>query len=233
MEIHFRIDRKCTNSTIKFRCQEFLQLNNVSQRISDKKLSKWSLIFCVKFDNSTLETFLCTNPICWSESNPSKATQRRNAKRREEFLKKKLKTATVQEKIVTDKESTIRSATFPCEQCGNTFKTESGLKIHIGRSHKLPPAEKLRNPTEAASLSASPLKDSARSISCHNCDEEMSPSHTCGEEGLGDGAHAVPGCTCDCELPICCNCRHGQDCSCCDDNPNSGVCNCEGYVVHH
>ena len=216
------------DSSLATQCMAFCQA-----LANQGKVFQFSLTIGSAF-SFTLDTKCKENLAPTAKKRVSPSTLRRNAKRREEFLKKKLKTATVQEKIVTDKESTIRSATFPCDQCDNTFKTESGLKIHIGKSHKLPPTEKLRNPSEAASLSASPLKDSARSISCHNCDEEMSPSHTCGEEGLGDGAHAGKGlCTCDCELPICCNCQHEQECSCCDDNPNSGVCNCEGYVVHH
>ena len=216
------------DSSLATQCMAFCQA-----LANQGKVFQFSLTIGPAF-SFTLDTRCKDNLATIAKKRVSPSTLRRNAKRREEFLKKKLKPATVQEKIVTDKESTIRSATFQCDQCDNTFKTESGLRIHIGKSHKLPPTEKVRNASEAASLSASPLKDSARNISCHNCDEEMSPSHMCDEERLREGAQAGRGmCTCDCELPICCNCLHEQECKCCDENPDSGVCNCEGFVFHH
>ena len=53
------------------------------------------------------------------------------------------------------------------------------MKIHIGKSHKLPPIEHVRDTSMASSLTVSPIKDSCRSIPCNNCGEEMSPSHIC------------------------------------------------------
>ena len=55
-------------------------------------------------------------------------------------------------------------APHQCDQCEKSFKTESGLKIHMGKSHKPPPAEKFRSTFWAPSLvtSISPLFDSSR-----------------------------------------------------------------------
>ena len=83
------------------------------------------------------------------------STLRRDARRREEFLRKKLNAPTA------DK-------AFMCDHCENTFKSENGLKIHIGKSHKKvdsSPAtpERLRQQTNSSvSLSASPLLDTSR-----------------------------------------------------------------------
>ena len=79
---------------------------------------------------------------------------RRDAKRREEFLRKKLSAPT--------------EKTFKCDHCDNNFKPENGLKIHIGKSHKkvdstLATPDCLRQQTNSSvSLSASPLLDTSR-----------------------------------------------------------------------
>ena len=75
-------------------------------------------------------------------------------------------------------------APHQCDQCEKSFKTESGLKIHMGKSHKPPPAElpkeSLRQSDEGPScLSASPLLDISREdvvreeepmFGCDQCD---------------------------------------------------------------
>ena len=43
-------------------------------------------------------------------------------------MKKKLEASTG-DKILDEK-------VFKCDQCGNIFKSENGLKIHVGKSHK-------------------------------------------------------------------------------------------------
>jgi len=65
------------------------------------------------------------------------STLRRNARRRAEFVKNKLEASTSDalqseeavEKVVVEK-------AFKCDQCESSFKSENGLKIHAGRSHK-------------------------------------------------------------------------------------------------
>ena len=161
------------DSSLATQCMAFCQALSNQGKMFQFSLSVGSA-FSFTLDTRCKDTLAST-----AKKRVSPSTLRRNAKRREEFLKKKLKPATEQEKIVTDKDSTIQSATFKCGQCDNVFKTESGLKIHVGKSHKLPPTEKVRDVSKATSLAVSPLKVSDRSISCHNCGEEMSPSHIC------------------------------------------------------
>ena len=208
------------DSSLATQCMAFCQA-----LANQGKVFQFSLTVGPAF-SFTLDTRCKDNLATTAKKRVSPSTLRRNAKRREEFLKKKLKPATVQEKIVTDRESTIRSATFQCDQCDNTFKTESGLRIHIGKSHKLPPTEKVRNASEAASLSASPLKDSARNISCHNCDEEMSPSHICDDlEGDPDVDEEVSGKDSEekCTKAGCCHCHHPQECECWRNGERCGL----------
>ena len=143
----------------------------------------------------------------------SPSTLRRNAKRRDDFFKP----ADEQEKIVTDKEQTSQSAAFLCDQCENHFKTESGLKIHIGKSHKLPPIEHVRDTSMASSLNVSPTKDSCRSIACDNSGEEMSPSHICGDvEDDSDVDKEVKRKDSEieekCAKAGCCHCHHPIEC---------------------
>ena len=59
-------------------------------------------------------------------------------------------------------------ATLKCDQCDKTFKTEPGLKIHIGKAHKKgdstpPPPDRLRqNLGSPATMTSSPLLDTSR-----------------------------------------------------------------------
>ena len=47
------------------------------------------------------------------------------------FLKKKCEDS-------KDKEATsLEAITIQCKHCANTFKTENGSKIHVGKSHKV------------------------------------------------------------------------------------------------
>ena len=165
----------------------------------------------------------------------SPSTVKRNAKRKEEFLAKK-NTPVSSVENQADLEANQQVA-FKCDQCDAVFKTRNGMKIHIGRSHKeaLNSPEKLRKTSSELMLNVSPTRDHSRVEPCPNCGGDMSPTHLC-QDDQADEPKVLDKdgkCTCDCELPICCNCQHEQDCSCCDDNPISGVCNCEGYVVHH
>ena len=76
------------------------------------------------------------------------------------FLKKKCENS-------NDKDATsFEEITFQCEHCANTFKTENGLNIHVGKSHKdltpsLSPEKICDNPKEP-SLNVSPLRETVR-----------------------------------------------------------------------
>ena len=93
------------------------------------------------------------------------STLRRDARRREDFLNQKLNAPTAEK-------------TSKCDQCDGTFKSENGLKIHIGKAHKTPqPKESLRHSGEgSASLSASLTLDTTRE------EKEFSFSSTPGKE---------------------------------------------------
>ena len=124
----------------------------------------------------------------------SPSTQRRNARRREEFLSKKRQTS-------SPVDSTMEQATaslFPCDHCDYTNVSEKGLRQHKRMKHGKPQLdtqlqssspstpEILRKPTSYSdALAVSPVGDPTRVIPCSNCDEDMSadhicPTHTCG-----------------------------------------------------
>ena len=52
------------------------------------------------------------------------------------------------EEAEEDLEKVVEVKAFKCEQCGNDFKSENGLNIHIGKAHKViltpPPPDRLR-----------------------------------------------------------------------------------------
>ena len=205
-----------TNSSLATKCLAFCQALS-----SQGKAFQFSLNIGSTF-SFTLDT-RCKDTLA-TKKKASPSTLRRNAKRMEDFLKKKNKPAFEQEKIVTDKEETSQSTAFQCDQCDNHFKTESGLKIHIGKSHKLPPIEHVRDTSTASSLTVSPIKDSCRSIPCNNCGEEMSPSHICIDvEDDPDEDKDVKRKDSEieekCAKAGCCHCHHPIECECWREGP--------------
>ena len=113
------------------------------------------------------------------------STLRRNARRRAEFLKKKLEDSTgdisshsehvsVEEAVGKQAEKVVDKTMFKCDQCENNFKSENGLKIHVGKAHKKvdqgsATPDQLRKQSEGSvSLSASPLLDISREEFCSN-----------------------------------------------------------------
>ena len=108
---------------------------------------------------------------------------RRNARRRAEFVKNKLEASTsdaLQSEHVSVEEAVEKiEKAFKCDQCENSFKSENGLKIHAGKSHKKVTSlsstpERLRQQLEGSvSLSASPLLDARRKeLNLNNAVEE-------------------------------------------------------------
>ena len=128
------------------------------------------------------------------------STLRRDARRREELLRKKLNAPTAEK-------------AFKCDQCDNTFKSENGLKIHVGKSHKnlnstpATPDCLRQQPGSSVSLSASPLLDTSR--------EESSPTSP------------IRGRTCTCSNLNCCSCYHDDSCECRQTSKITGFCDCE------
>ena len=121
------------------------------------------------------------------------STLKRDARRRNEFVKKKLEDSTG--------EKTLDGKVFKCDQCGNIFKSENGLKIHVGKCHKkvnpATPDHLRQQPRSSVSLSAFPLLDTSReeslpisstsetlkNIFCKSCRNYMTPNHTCHQCG--------------------------------------------------
>ena len=108
----------------------------------------------------------------------SPSTRRRDARRRKEFLKRNDSSDVTlagkdAQPVREDKEKT-----FKCDQCENIFKSENGLKIHIGKAHKgvnLPsPPEQLRSSHEGSlDIPISPLLDVRREEPSHNSDSKV------------------------------------------------------------
>ena len=116
-----------------------------------------------------------------TRSKKSPSTQRRNAKRRKEFLiKKSTSESTSTTGLEPNQKSKKQGKGFQCDQCDLDFKTENGLKIHKGKSHKeVSSPEKKRRSSSKSSLILSPIRDQSRVEPCHNCGLEMSPAHQC------------------------------------------------------
>ena len=71
------------------------------------------------------------------------------------------------EEAEEDLEKVVEMKALKCEQCGNDFKSENGLKIHIGKAHKVnstpPPPYRLRQqPGNTADIPTSPFLDASR-----------------------------------------------------------------------
>ena len=111
----------------------------------------------------------------------SPSTRKRNAKRRQEFLMKKSQSEAASTTGLDSNQKPVKQMeAFPCDHCESSFKTENGLKIHRGRSHKETSSpEKLRKASAQSSLLVSPTRDQGRVEPCHNCGMDMFPTHQC------------------------------------------------------
>ena len=128
-----------------------------------------------------------------SKKRKTPSTQRRNSRRRAEFLAKKHGPPPETEPSVEKETEPEEENIFQCDQCENNFKSENGLKIHIGKSHKkvdsdfATPECPRQQPRSSVSLSASPLLNICREESTINPDVvvgDLSPTksvrkHTC------------------------------------------------------
>ena len=151
-----------TSSPLMTQCLDFCQALALQGRVFKFSVTVGSR-FTLRLD--TQETRHVSENKTKKRSSPS--TLRRNAKRRAEFLSKKYSSeAAVATGVgINQKQHDI----FHCGQCDSTFKTENGLKIHKGKSHKeYSRPEKVRNPTSQPALVCSPIKDATRVEPCHN-----------------------------------------------------------------
>ena len=119
--------------------------------------------FSFSLDTRDRGLALATTSKTKKKSSPS--TLRRNARRKEAFLQRKQNPAPVSYEVEVDPVAELPQNgedTFKCEICGNAFKSDNGLRIHKGKSHKgseLPHREKIRDPGVDLSLNVSPVKD--------------------------------------------------------------------------
>ena len=116
-----------------------------------------------------------------TKKKPSPSTLKRNARRKEAFLKKRqnpVPEGGVEPGVRLPQQG---KDAFKCDFCGNAFKSDNGLRIHKGKSHKnqkLPQIERTRSPDIMKSKHVSPLKDvreEVPNLQVNNCDE-------CGEQ---------------------------------------------------
>ena len=79
-------------------------------------------------------------------SKKSPSALKRNAKRRQVFLMKKSQyEAASSTGLESNQKPVTQLEAFQCDHCESSFKTENGLKIHRGKSHKeASSTEKLR-----------------------------------------------------------------------------------------
>ena len=122
-----------------------------------------------------------------SKKRKSPSTRRRNARRRAEFLAKKRgppESESSTEKSTPEKVARpVKAKEFKCDQCDKDFKSENGLKIHVGKTHNrvdsdLATPEVARNQLRSSeSLSASPLLNTSREESA--IQQEAVPQHKC------------------------------------------------------
>jgi len=128
-------------------------------------------------------------PLARKKTSPS--TLRRNERRRKEFLQKKTEASaatseTTESDPEKDKEKEVNKEVrvakgHECNQCEKKFESESGLKIHMGKTHK---KENLRSTSETSTLKKSPVKETLREEQCVCCGEVMSLQHQCEEEQI-------------------------------------------------
>ena len=128
-------------------------------------------------------------PVVKKKVSPS--TQRRNARRREEFLLKKRQSLSTVDPPV--EKATVPQ--FSCDQCDYTNVSEKGLRQHIRMKHRREQLEKqlqkpsspatpesLRCSTGVTSLFSSPPLHSSREEACPNCDGSLTSDHQCDSE---------------------------------------------------
>ena len=116
-----------------------------------------------------------------ARSKKSPSVLKRNAKRRQEFMMKKSQSAAASTTGLDSNQTPVKQLeAFQCDHCESSFKTENGLKIHRGKTHKATSSpEKLRKSSTQSSLLVSPIRDEGRVDPCHSCGMDMSPTHQC------------------------------------------------------
>ena len=206
------------NSALLSQCLDFCQI-----------LASKSLAF--SFNLTTRDGFSFSLDTNGNDSVASKgkkkkktpSTLKRDARRRDEFLKKKLEVSTGDASLPSENvsveeavgkqavENALDEKAFKCDQCDSIFKSENGLKIHVGKSHKkvnpmLSTPDQLRQQSGGSvSLSASPLLDTRREEPCSNRDFECGSCYFACSDGETlkihrSSVHKLPRKCSDCDL---------------------------------
>ena len=149
----------------------------------------------------------------------SPSTLRRNAKRREEFLKKKQTNPSG--RIPLEEDARASASDRPqCDQCEYKASSEKGLRQHVRMKHKeqacATPENLRRQGDLSRSLTSSPLLN-GREEKCQNCEGLLSPGHQCGDTPAGN---------CNCSNPNCCACHHDDTCECRQVSKLTACCDC-------
>ena len=168
-----------TNSSLNSQCMDFCQ-TLARQGLEFKFSVTIGSAFTFSLDARAKEGR--DAPVTNVKKRNSPSTRRRNARRREEYLKRKFPSEVA--KADSPKRNKKQQGDgFHCDLCDSTFKSENGLKIHRGKTHKEHPSpEKVREPPPQPPLSVSPPRSQERVEACHNCGMDMSPAHQCQED---------------------------------------------------
>ena len=170
-------------STLLMKCLDFCQALS-----SQGQVFNFSVAIGPDFTFSLDTRSKAASPVSKKKASPS--TLKRNARRREDYLKRKHNPSSVN----SIEEVEVASNVLNCDLCDYKAASEKGLKTHKRMKHGPPrltsataPAspEKLRGPGLVSSaLNNSPLSLSNREENCHNCGDPFSASHQCesGEE---------------------------------------------------
>ena len=163
-----------SNSSLVSKCLAFCQtLASQGQAIS------FSLVIGPDFSFS-LDTRSKEKHSLGTKKRQSPSTLRRNARRREEFAKKKQ--ASSAETLADDGELAV----MKCDQCDYVGASERGLKQHMRMKHKTsgapfgsPQLEELRDSVnDAKPLEASPMKEIREELSIEHTFVNSSPDET-------------------------------------------------------
>ena len=171
-------DVNYTNSSLNSQCMDFCQAL-ARQGLEFKFSVTIGSAFTFSLDARAKEGR--DAPVTTGKKRNSPSTWRRNARRREEYLKRKFPSKVA--KADSPKSNKKQQGnSFNCDLCDSTFRSENGMKIHRGKTHKEHPSpEKVREPPPQPPLSVSPPRSQERVEACHNCGMDMSPAHHCHE----------------------------------------------------
>ena len=177
-----------TNSSLNSQCMDFCQA------LARQGLEfKFSVTIGSAFTFSLDARAKAGRDVTTVKKRNSPSTRRRIARRREEYLKRKFPSEVA--KADSPKRNKKQQGDgFNCDLCDSTFKSENGLKIHRGKTHKEHPSpEKVREPPPQPPLIVSPPRSQERVEACHNCGMGTSPAHQCQEDHECDDSDSEEG----------------------------------------